>query len=95
MVRGDDGEDQKIGDVLISSREDARARNHPGVEASQMKTGQMPALLAPQSLLPCCLGSLGTICFFTFSRLWKWVSDEFLSQARLTTDDVPQPWCFS
>lgn len=55
MVRGDVGEDQKIGDVLISSREDARARNHPGVEASQMKTGtdacslgssESPALLS-------------------------------------------------
>lgn len=69
MVRGGVGEDQKIGDVLISSREDARARNHPGVEASQMKTGQMPALLAPQSLLPCCLGSLGDHLFLHFLQI--------------------------
>lgn len=39
MVRGSAGEDQKIEDVLASSREDARERNHPGVEASQVKPG--------------------------------------------------------
>lgn len=74
MVRGGDGEDQKTGDGLASSREDARERNHPSAEASQVKIGTDACSLgSSESPALCSEFSWGTICFFTFPRLWEWV----------------------
>lgn len=68
------GEDQKIGDGLASSREDGRERNHSGAEASQVKTGRDACSLGSSESPALCSGfSLGTVCFFTFRRLWEWV----------------------